>query len=148
MNFIKWNDETMSIGIMLIDNQHKELLKIINKLSSSIHNHSQRRDILEILDELISYADYHFSTEEELFDKFNYKESEIHKKEHSLYVKEFIELRNKIMQDKVYMNKSAIEVSESVFNYIVKWFLNHVVGSDRKFVEVFKENGVSKQRLL
>jgi hemerythrin-like metal-binding protein len=142
MNFIKWNDETMSIGIMLIDNQHKELLKIINKLSSSIHNNSQRIDILEILDELINYADYHFSTEEELFDKFDYEENEAHKKEHSLFVEEFTELRNKITQDKIYMNKSAIEISERVFNYIVKWFLNHVVGSDRKFVELFKENKI------
>ena len=64
MDFIKWNNETMGIGIMLIDNQHKELLKIINKLSSSIYNNSQQRDILEIIDELIHYADYHFSTEE------------------------------------------------------------------------------------
>jgi len=142
MDYLEWNDNKMSIGIKLIDEQHKELLKIINKLSTSINENSQRKDILIIVNELIGYASYHFTVEEELFNKFNYKDSEEHKKEHSLFVKKFRSIKNKISNDKVYLKKSAIEISGEVFQYIVDWFLNHVVGSDKKYVELFKKNGI------
>jgi hemerythrin len=48
MEYLHWNDETMSIGIELIDEQHKELLKIINQLSTTIHENSQKIDIIMI----------------------------------------------------------------------------------------------------
>ena len=142
MNFLKWNQETMGTGVKLIDNQHKDLLKIINKLSTSINNKSQKKDILSIINEFINYADYHFSTEENLFDKFDYCESDSHKKEHSFFLNEFIKLKNEISGDKAYKNKTAIEISEQLFQYIINWFLTHVVGSDKKFVMLFKENGI------
>ncbi len=142
MNFIEWNDETMGIGIELIDTQHKELLRIINKLSLSITSNSQRQDILDIVNELVNYAQFHFNTEEELFDKLNYENSVEHKAEHVLFMEKFIALKDKITQDISYVNKSAVEISEEVFHYILNWFLNHIVGSDKKFVKLFKENNL------
>ncbi len=142
MDFITWNEEKMGLGIKLIDDQHKELLNIINELSTSINENTQHRDILKIIERLIIYADYHFYTEEELFDKFNYEDTYNHKKEHSIFVEEFIEIKNKISRDKSYKDKTAIELSEHVLKYIIDWFTNHVVGSDKKFVKLFKDNGV------
>lgn len=142
MEFSKWNDKTMSIGLDLLDNQHKELLQIINKLSCSIDNNTQGNDILIIVDELIQYAENHFSTEEALFDKFKYEESDSHKKEHFLFVNNFTELRDKIRNDNLYVNSSAVAISEEIFNYMLNWFLNHVTGSDKKYVDLFKKNSV------
>mgnify|MGYP000214471527 CR=1 FL=1 len=142
MEFLQWNDEKMSIGIILIDDQHKELLRIINQLSTSISEQSQRRDVLMIVDELINYADYHFTTEEELFDKFNYSETEIHKKEHQEFVNKFISMKEKISNDESFLRKNAIEIAQDVFNYIINWFLAHIAGSDRKYIDLFKENQI------
>ena len=142
MEFIEWNNKTMSIGIKLIDDQHKALLKIINQLSTTINENSQRSCIVIIIDELIDYSAYHFTTEEKLFDKFDYDESHNHKKEHDLFVKKFIEIKSKIPNEDFYLMRSAIEIADDVFKYIIDWFLDHVVGSDRKYVELFKKNSI------
>lgn len=142
MEYLEWNKETMGLGIKLIDDQHKELLNIINKLSTSINEHSQANDILVIVDELINYATYHFSTEEKIFDEFNYNETINHKKEHEVFVKKFLKIKDRIKTDKAYLNQNSIEIAEDIFSYIINWFLNHIVCSDRKYVELFKENGV------
>ncbi len=70
----------MSLGINLIDKQHKELLNIINLLASSINESSLKKDLIYIIDKLIDYAYFHFTTEEEVFDKVSYKDSKEHKK--------------------------------------------------------------------
>ena len=142
MNYLDWNDDQMSIGVKLIDSQHKELLKIINQLAISINEHSQRRDVLLIVDDLISYSAYHFATEEKLFDKFDYEETEIHQKEHAGFADKFTALKNKISDDQIYFKRSSIEIASDIFTYIVNWFIDHVLGSDRKYVELFKEKGL------
>lgn len=142
MEVLEWNDKTMGIGIKLIDDQHKELLKIMNQLETSIHENSQRRDILTIVDELIDYAAYHFITEEKMFDKIDYEEAEIHKKEHAEFVEKFDAIKNKISNDEFYLMKSAIEISDDIFNYIISWFIEHITGSDRRYVELLKGKGI------
>ena len=142
MELLNWSDEKMAIGIKLIDSQHKKLLAIINKLATSISENSQKKDILFIVDELIDYASYHFSVEEELFDKFNYAQTQEHKNEHTQFVEKFIGIKNKIINDKSCINKSAIETAEDIFIFLTNWFINHIVGVDRKYVSLFKENGI------
>ena len=61
MNTIIWNDKTMSLGIPLIDEQHKELLNIINQLSTSVYSNTQKKDIFMIINKLIDYANFHFT---------------------------------------------------------------------------------------
>ena len=142
MDFLEWNGKTMGVGIKLIDDQHKELLKIINKLSTSINENSQRRDIVVIIDELIDYAAFHFTEEEGLFDKYCYEDKDTHKYEHALFVQKFRDIKDEVQNNEVHLRATAIEVAEDVFKYIIDWFINHVAGSDKKYIELFKKNGV------
>ncbi len=142
MNMLDWNDDKMSLGIKLIDEQHKELLNIINLLANSITNNSQKKDILTIVDKLIDYADYHFDVEKELFDKFNYEEKDHHINEHNSFAKKFSDLKVEIIHDEYYTNKSPIDIAEEVFNFLIDWLLNHILYEDRKFVDLFKEKGI------
>lgn len=139
---MEWNAEKMALGIKFIDEQHQELLKIINKLSITIRNNLQVHDILNIVEELIDYAHYHFLVEEEFFDKYNYKDVDSHKNAHHLFVDKFIELKIKLAEDKTYKNKSAIEITEDVFRFSINWFLTHVMVTDKKYVKLFREKGL------
>lgn len=142
MKFMHWNDEKMAIGIKLIDDQHKEFLKIINKLSTSIHRHSQKKDIVTIVEELINYATYHFKIEEELFEKFQFEEMDNHKKEHDLFTSKFLELKDRVSNDELYLKKHAIDIASDTFQFIINWFLEHIVGSDKKYAQLLKDNGI------
>ena len=142
MEPIEWNNEKMSIGIKLIDDEHKVLLGIINQLSTSITEQSQKNDILIIINKLMDYASHHFKTEERLFEKFDYIEADIHLKEHSAFSEKFIEIKHKFEIDSLYLRRNSIEIAEDIFTYIIVWFLKHVNGSDRKYVKLFQDHGI------
>ena len=142
MKVLRWDDKRMSVDIKLIDNHHKELLNIINKLATSIHENSEKKDVVNIIDRIIDYAQYHFSTEESLFDKFDYEEAALHKEEHANFIKTFEEMKDKTNDIKFKKCISVIAIAENVFTYMVNWFFNHVAGCDRKYIKLFKENGI------
>ena len=142
MKVLDWDDSKMSVTIELIDNHHKKLLNIINELYTTIRENSQKKDILIIVDKLIKYTQYHFSVEEAYFEKFDFKESDSHKKEHTHFINMFQEIKDTIEKSKINMNKSAINLAEDIFKYLVNWFINHVTKCDKEYIELFKENGI------
>ena len=130
MELIAWN-ETLMTGISIIDAQHKVLINKINKLNSSIN----KVNILELnvlLDELLEYTSYHFDTEEDYFEKFNYSDREAHLKEHNSFKNYLKNLLNvKIKED--------IEAQRELLEFLKKWVEYHIRDIDMKYVEFMKE---------
>ncbi len=62
-----WNDN-FETGISIVDEQHIELVRILNELAVHVANHSSPIKLDKVFNELTSYADYHFKTEEGLWD--------------------------------------------------------------------------------
>ena len=77
-NDFEWK-ETYSVRCKRIDNQHKELFKNISALFHAITEQSKKKDLIKILEDLITYTTYHFATEEEYFELFEYEDAEAHK---------------------------------------------------------------------
>ena len=65
-----WKME-FELGISSIDDQHKRLLEIGNRINELLINHEEDDDnydeIFTVIEELKDYTVYHFNTEEELF---------------------------------------------------------------------------------
>lgn len=65
-----WKKE-FELGISSIDDQHKRLLEIGNRINDLLINHEEDDDnydeIFMVIEELKDYTIYHFNTEEELF---------------------------------------------------------------------------------
>lgn len=137
MKYIKWNDETMALGIPIIDEQHKKFLNIINQLQSIIYSSSQKEKLIDIIDELIDYAIFHFKTEEDLFEKFDYEFKEEHKKEHKKFFDKFLELKKITEIELLSLRKNAIEIANEIYIFIIDWFLNHIAGTDKKYITLF-----------
>ncbi len=78
---IEWDDK-YSVGISIIDNEHKKLIGIMNKAIVLEQNSSNPKEITEVLNEMNKYAQTHFATEETYMVKFNYPDYEQHRKEH------------------------------------------------------------------
>ncbi len=131
MNILKWNEEKMGLGIEIIDEQHKKLLNIINKLMFSILNNNQKKDICSIVDELANYIGYHFKTEEALFQDINHEDIINHKKEHDNFRDKIFKINENLKNDKKEIYKDSIETLSDLFKYMATWFANHVIHSDR-----------------
>ena len=90
MELISWTDE-MSVNINEIDEQHKKLIELINNLFNAMLEGKAQDIINKTIDELINYANYHFSTEENYFEKHNYPGFHSHKIQHSFYKDEILQ---------------------------------------------------------
>lgn len=120
MSKVIW-DKSYSVGNSSIDEEHKELIRIINKLDSNTHS----ADLNLILEELTDYIGYHFSNEEELLEKAHYSELNKHRKQHT----QFIERVDFLMQELI-EGKTPIEETKL---FLSQWLIEHIMGVDQQY---------------
>ncbi len=133
-NLITWADK-YSVGYKEIDDQHKKLVDMINDLYASFIQGKADETIENILTEMINYTDYHFKIEEKYFEKYNYSDTKLHKEQHQGFVDKVTDFYND------YKNGN-VTISYDVMDFLRKWLLNHILISDKKFVNEFKNNNV------
>lgn len=122
-----WKDE-YSIGVKLIDEQHKYLFEIGNNAYKLIKDNAgidKYADVVMIIDDLLRYTRFHFKTEEDYMIKINYNEYLSHKKEHN----EFIQKINEINLEQVKENPQKI--IEDILAFIFDWLLSHILLRDK-----------------
>lgn len=74
IDIFPWNDQ-FNTNIEIIDSQHKRLVELLNKLARTVAFDSQETSINYILDELLDYTEYHFITEEAIWNKYFHYDS-------------------------------------------------------------------------
>lgn len=135
MPLITWKTN-YSVGVNILDSQHKEIIKLINELYDSMKSGKTQNVIQGIVNSLEIYAEYHFQTEEELLEKTGYKEIENHKKFHNEYVNELVLLKNQVFEG------STISINFTLTNFLSNWWNNHILIEDMKYVKIMKEKKV------
>lgn len=134
MGFLDWQD-SYSLGINEIDNQHKKLVSLIAKLYDAMSQAKANDVVGPILTELVMYTKTHFTTEEKYFAQFAYADAANHKLEHEKFV-----LKVKDFKDK--FDSGKVGVSIQLMNFLKDWLLNHILKSDKKYVDCFQKNGL------
>jgi methyl-accepting chemotaxis protein len=123
------------IGLKSIDEQHKILVDLMNELYEAFGSNKNKKVIKHVLKELLDYTIYHFGNEEELFEKYGYKESENHEDQH----KKFIQRIEQFQKD---FEKGNTILSFDLIDFLKNWLLNHILKIDAKYVPFLKERGV------
>src|SRR5680860_388270 len=137
MNLIPWEDK-YSIGIVEIDDQHKKMLSIINRLHNLLEEkkNDSPNEIEAIIQEMVDYAIYHFQTEEKYFKLFSYEKSEEHIGIHNQYKAKIEDWHKRYSETK----DGAIFFEIST--YLHDWWTWHINNSDRDYAPLLIENGV------
>ena len=135
MDLIKWKDKYL-VNVKVLDEQHKRLVEIINLLYTSMRVGKGNQALGGILNDLISYATNHFSTEEKLLDDFNYPDFEIHKEEHLNFIQ-------KITDFKEAFDLGKAGLSVDVLEFLRNWLSKHIVKSDKKFGPYLNDKGIT-----
>jgi hemerythrin len=79
-----WN-ESYKLDVTEIDNQHKKLFEIFDKLIDAMSQGKAKENAQTILAELDAYARTHFSNEEKYMQQFNYPDLNDHKEAHQFF---------------------------------------------------------------
>ncbi|MCI9035539.1 MAG: hemerythrin family protein [Lachnospiraceae bacterium] len=120
------------VGIDLIDKEHKELFRIVDKANHLIksYNASSSYDkIIEILNELKEYTKEHFGDEEEFMESIHYKGIEAQKRAHEA----FIDKLENIDLNEIENNPN--EYLQNLLEFLLGWLINHILHTDKKIAE-------------
>ena len=134
---IEWNDG-LSVGIMVIDEQHKMWIQRFNAIVRAIETDRGVNEIVKTLNFLLEYTNFHFFTEEELMTEKKYPKWDYHKKEH-----EKLKLTlNQLVED--FQEDGATQaLAESINVFLANWLVKHIQKVDLEFGRFLIEKGFS-----
>ncbi|MFX1484594.1 MAG: bacteriohemerythrin [Promethearchaeota archaeon] len=139
MTEIEW-DDSLSVGVNLIDEQHKMLIKRIKDLSDAVNSGMGAVEIGKTLDFMIDYTDFHFSTEEKHMTTLGYPGYDNHKEQH-----ENFKLTLKDMITEFKEEGATAQLSYWVNDYLINWLVKHIKSIDTKLGEFLRETGVAEK---
>jgi len=126
MPLFTWSDK-YSIGNFEIDNQHKKLFDILNRLFDICVGTNEVDTVEAVMEDLGAYADYHFKFEEQHMRDVGYKDLDKHIVEHNFFTKEIMFAKRRQMHNKSEPDNKLIE-------FLSNWLIQHVTEEDRKYV--------------
>jgi hemerythrin len=138
-SFVEWTNE-LSVGIEEIDEQHKLLVNLINRLfeETVVHKSDNNRQVMEeILHELIEYTVIHFAVEESLFRIFNYPGTESHTKHHDDLKAQVVEIQAKV-------KKGEVTINVELLMFLKRWLEHHILYEDKLYGPFLLSQGVKK----
>ena len=131
---IKWDDK-YSVGISMIDGEHKNLIGILNKAINAKEHSDNKKELQEVLEEMTKFALEHFETEEAYMREFNYPEYHSHSEEHYRFFTKTMAYFERVVNGDYHISNELIE-------YLKQWIVHHIQGSDRGYIDCFKKNGL------
>ncbi|ACS78128.1 bacteriohemerythrin [Maridesulfovibrio salexigens] len=134
MPILEWNDD-YSVGVSIIDTEHKQLVGMINKAYDSVKNMEEEKVLKILVKDMCDYAVSHFSTEERFMEKYGYPAHEEHEKMHHDFTVKAEAL------DLLIKSGNPVEPVK-VFKYLADWLRNHILKTDKDLGRFLNEKGV------
>jgi hemerythrin-like metal-binding protein len=134
MSKLAWKD-SYSVGVAELDEQHRELLKLLNTLIEQPAGHAHERSFFTTLNALVLYAEKHFATEESYMARCEYPDLKNHQEEHVTFTASVFALRERL-------ERRERDMQSTLVNFVKDWYISHVLGTDRGYVRLFAERGI------
>ncbi len=119
---IQWS-RRWETGIKSIDDQHKKLVDIINKLIKARFEHTEDQYLKECMTELVNYTKTHFADEEKFYEEHQFDGIHEHKAQHNVLVKQIIHILEE-------MRDGKFDVAEELTTVLQNWLIKHVLNYD------------------
>ena len=125
MAFFVW-DDSYSVGIKSIDNQHRNLIELTDRLHEAMKMGKGNEVIGGILSSLIEYTVTHFSDEEKLMRTAGYPAYPAHHQIHEDLVRQVKDFQQKFLSGNTLLNVELM-------TFLKTWLINHIKGEDKKY---------------
>lgn len=121
---VEWRPE-FSLGVPAVDEEHRELINLINDLHANLFLDDARMTILDFLGELYARISAHFALEEKLMREQDYDEYADHKADHERLLDEIRGLMDG------YEDGSYVDL-ERFAQALEHWFTEHFKTRDAR----------------
>lgn len=123
MALLNWND-SYRVGDALIDREHCRLFDLINNFHFTYMQDRDRRDILQVLNELVRYAEEHFQHEERIMTERGYPELDRHREIHVRLFETLFSLQAKLERETIGMEQETVA-------FLRTWLTDHIAAEDK-----------------
>ncbi len=136
MEKIQW-DDSLSIGVDLIDGQHKMLIRRLNEVSEAIEMNQGEGAIAKTLDFLIDYTKFHFSSEEKQMAEQNYPGLDLQKQQHEEFKNSLRQFEEDFKED-----GATPSLASHIRDFLFNWLIRHIKDVDHKFGEFLNNKSI------
>lgn len=128
-----WN-KNFDTGNHIIDEQHKELVRLLNSLANTLVG-NQQYEIESAFSALAKYADYHFSSEEEVWSEYFVNDHWLHSHQlsHGAFLPKVLEIKEHNTTLPFYL------IVEDIVKFLIRWLAFHILNEDRRYAIVVSE---------
>jgi len=131
----------MRVGLVELDDDHKQLIRIINQLGKDHGSQDRRAAIRQSLVALRRYAEFHFAREEQVLLACAYVHLEEHQGEHRDFVQRIQELTRQFDANP---DDMAIIVNEELMHFLRDWLTQHIMIEDKAYGSAIENNPAAK----
>ena len=124
MSLLQWKPE-YSVGIDSMDDEHRELIALINTTYEKLHADADVTRVEECLGEILGTISMHFALEERIMRKAAYGEYQAHKEDHENLLDRLRELMDEYYDDP---DQGARRLEASLSG----WFEKHFASFDAR----------------
>lgn len=135
---VRWS-ATYSVGIKLIDDQHKGLLDLVNNLFNHVSGDeaTERAYFQKVIQTAVNYVKVHFATEEKIMLATRFPGYAEHKKAHDTFVLTVV--------DSIRDFEAGKKFTLAGFTRFLKdWVLTHIAIMDKQYFTYFKQIATRK----
>lgn len=125
MSLIEWKDE-FSIGIASVDQEHRELINLINDLHGKMSRGTDQDQVVSALGEIFAQISAHFALEEKIMRDTEYDGYPSHKSDHEALLDELRDIMDRVEDDGTFDEKRLSRELDV-------WFTEHFRTQDARF---------------
>lgn len=123
MEAVAWTEE-ISVGVARIDEEHKNLLAMLNELGQAMASGQGREAVSVTSARMREYALQHFKTEEEAMTASRYPDRSSHMAEHDSFIGKVLDLEETLGQ-------GGAVPAKDLWTFLRNWLSEHIQGPDK-----------------
>lgn len=134
MKSFDWDDK-YDVGVRRFNEQHMQLLKILNDVYIAMNDKQDKYAIAQILNDLLKYAKEHLTEEEACLKANKYPDFINHKKLHENFINKLTQFCKDFKADKF-----SLHFEIAVF--LKNWITNHIMIVDKEYKDFLNSKGI------
>lgn len=124
----------MAVNVAKIDDQHRDLVQLANKLEEAVVTNADYKQIDAIIDQLSAFAHTHFELEEGYMKRYKYPSADAHILNHKTMFIQSVALAAELMES----DAPPMDLLQTFQSWIAK----HINDSDKALGEYLNGKGI------
>jgi hemerythrin len=133
---LEWTS-ALAVGIPLVDDQHKALIRHLNELAVAIAKRQGETEVQATLTFLVDYTHLHFTTEEKHMAATAYPGLAAQKVEHEHFRSLLCTFHEDLEEEGV-----TKALADSINTLLMRWLTKHICFMDREFGGFLQSRGI------